>query len=196
VASQSIKRFYFVDETGQDTAGRIFIVAVSVVERMHQELERACIEFEEISGKGRLKWHSTPSHRRLEFMRLVIEDGRFANVLCYAVFSGIPKSEFDAYTVEAIARTVEFTRDEQRSSSEIYVDGLTIKKQAEYGRALRARGIHGARIHRATDQGYVLIRLADALAGLARDAVEDVDTEAANLLKRGKRNGTIVEVGE
>ena len=49
-------------------------------------------------------------------------------------------------------------------------------------------------MHRATDQGYTLIRLADALAGLARDAVEDSDSEASMILRKGKRNGVIVEV--
>ena len=190
----SVKRYYFVDETGQDTGGRLFIITVSVVERDHQEIEKVCFAFEKATGKNLHKWHGTPNQRRLSFMELVILDPRFKGVMCYAKFTNIHKSEFDKQTIKALAQAIKQTRDENRSSSEIYIDGLTVKKQSEYSNGLKAEGIRSFRIHRATDQGYVLIRLADALAGLTRDAIENPDSEAAKLLKRGKRNGVIVEI--
>ena len=148
------KRYYFVDESGQDTFGRVFVVAISVIESNRHEIETVCIEFEAASGKGRMKWHGSQSSKRLGFIRSIIEDTRFRGVLCYSTFSYISPTEFDSCTVAAIARTVELTRDEPRSSSEIYIDGLTTKKQGEYGKQLRSHGISRAVLHRATDQGY------------------------------------------
>ncbi len=130
----------------------------------------------------------------MNFMRLVVEDVRFSGLLCYSTFAHIQRTEFDHYTIKAIANTVQLTNDNVRSSTEIYVDGLTLKKQSEYSQQLRARGLRGVRVHRATDQGHTLIRLADALAGLIRDAIDSDESEAAKVLRRGKRNGVIVEV--
>jgi hypothetical protein len=188
------KRFYFVDESGQDTRGLVFVVAISVVESNLTEIETACLELEKSSGKGRQKWRGSSSDKRLSFVRSVVEDIRFQGVLCFSAFENIGPAEFDAYTVTAIARTVELTRDEPRSTSEVYIDGLTVKKQGEYGRQLRRHGISRVFLHRATDQGYPLVRLADTLAGLVRDALDKPDSEAARLLNRGLRTGTIVRV--
>jgi len=52
-------------------------------------------------------------------------------------------------------------------------------------------GIHVRRVHLARDESYALIRLADACAGLAREA-EEGHQEAATLSRRGQRKGVIV----
>ena len=57
------------------------------------------------------------------------------------------------------------------------------RKQTEYANELRKIGVHVRRVHRAKDESHALIRLADALAGLAREAAEG-NEEAALLLQR------------
>lgn len=45
--------------------------------------------------------------------------------------------------------------------------------------------------HKATDHAYPLVMLADALAGLVRDAQEDKQSDEATLLQRGCDRGQI-----
>ncbi len=59
---------------------------------------------------------------------------------------------------------------------------------------IRAKGISIARLHRVTDHASAMIRLADALAGLVRDAAENDTSDAAKLLPLAKRNGVVVQV--
>jgi hypothetical protein len=44
------------------------------------------------------------------------------------------------------------------------------------------------------DESYALIRLADALAGLAREAIEEKDAEFLTLMQRAIGKGVIAEV--
>ena len=191
--SPSVKRFYFVDETGQDPLSRVFIVAVSVMPRDYREIENACLGYEKASGKDHLKWHKSKVVNRLRFMRLIVEDERFAGTLVYASTVKAKAPNFDQLTIDGIAQVIEQTRDEESSASEIYVDGLSPTKLEQFGKAMRVKGIRHARFHKATDHASTLIRLADALAGLARDAIENKDSEAAKILQRGKRNGVVIE---
>lgn len=189
----SVKRFYFVDETGQDPLSPVFIVAVTVMPREYQELENACLSYEQASGKDRLKWHKSKEANRLKFMRLIVEDERFVGTLVYA---STPKSkalDFDQLTIAGIAQIIEQTRDEVNSISEIYVDGLSSTKMGQYGKGIRAKGIRNARFHKATDHASTLVRLADSLAGLTRDATENRESEAAKILQKGTRNGVITK---
>ncbi len=50
----------YVDESGQDTKGKLFVVAVVAVENS-DEFRQHCESFEKSSGKGKVKWRS--AHR-------------------------------------------------------------------------------------------------------------------------------------
>ena len=62
----------YVDESGQDTRGRLFIVAVVAVEKS-DELSRLCESLEEVSGKGKAKWGKADKNKRLAYLRDVIQ---------------------------------------------------------------------------------------------------------------------------
>ena len=108
--SPSVKRFYFVDETGQDPLSRVFIVAVSVMPRDYREIENACLGYEKASGKDHLKWHKSKVVNRLRFMRLIVEDERFAGTLVYASTVKAKAPNFDQLTIDGIAQVIEQTR--------------------------------------------------------------------------------------
>ncbi|MEO8395960.1 MAG: hypothetical protein ABI700_23395 [Chloroflexota bacterium] len=50
------KIYCYVDENGQETNGRIFVVAVVVIDGDPQAVAAQCEEFEHMSGKGKFKW--------------------------------------------------------------------------------------------------------------------------------------------
>jgi hypothetical protein len=67
------KLYVYVDETGQDTLGDLFIVSVVITEGDREALEEQLREIEIHSGKGRRKWMKTRPQQRAAFMREVLK---------------------------------------------------------------------------------------------------------------------------
>ncbi len=195
------KLYCYVDESGQDTLAQpgkklaIFVVGVVVLDVKQRQLEAACIQYEKKSGKGIAPWHKAKYAFRLDFIRMVIADKRFIGVLRSQVFQQPAKLFFDTYTLQGIANAIGAEFKDMQCVKEIYVDGLTRSKQSEYAVELRRLEVKRASFHRATDHSSPLLRLADALAGLVREAEEDKNSEVAHLLKQGKTLGAIIDCG-
>lgn len=195
------KLFCYVDETGQDTVAQpgkklaVFVVGVVLLDANQLHLEDVCVGYERQSGKGITPWHKAKYAFRLAYLRAVVTDKRFTGTLYYQVFGQPTKTFFDTYTLQAIANTIGSDKfNDVTCIKEIYVDGLTRAKQSAYAVELRRMGGQRASFHRATDQRSPLIRLADALAGLAREVEEYRTSDAARLLTQGKSAGVIGEV--
>jgi hypothetical protein len=196
--NMTTRLYCYVDESGQDTATRprqerIFIVAVAIFEDKRDDIDELCEKIERESGKGRRKWNSCNTESRLTYWRMVLADDRFKHTLCFTKTQAAERPDFDARTILSIAKAVQWRNPEPDYSSDIYVDGISESKQSEYARELRAIGVHVRRIHRARDEGYALIRLADALAGLARAASEG-DKDARHMLQQALRRGVVAEL--
>ena len=55
----SHKLYCYVDETGQDTKGALFVVSVAVTKKDRDELRELLAKLEKASGKGKTKWVRT-----------------------------------------------------------------------------------------------------------------------------------------
>lgn len=192
------KLYCYVDESGQDTHARthkerVFVVAVAVLEENRAELEKACEQYEHQSGKGKRKWHTGNRESKLAYWRLIVGDDRFKRVLCYSVTRPLAKPNYDAQTVLGIVKAIHWRKPDPDYTSDIYVDGISQTKQTEYANELRKVGVSVRRVHRARDESSTLIRLADALAGLAREVAEN-NEESKALMRQAMRRGIIAEV--
>jgi hypothetical protein len=78
--------------------------------------------------------------------------------------------------------------------SDIFIDGISQSKQTLYANQLRHLGIRVRRVHRARDESYALIRLADALAGLVREVSERQNEDSTNLLLEAVRRRIVLEI--
>jgi hypothetical protein len=69
-----MQRLYcYVDESGQDTQGKLFLVTAVVTERQYrEELEQRLLEIEEISRKRQMKWRPTSFERRLAYLEAIL----------------------------------------------------------------------------------------------------------------------------
>jgi len=194
------KLYCYVDESGQDTfaqKGRwqMFVVGVAVLEQDRDELARVCEQYETASGKGKFKWGQAERTRRLRFLRLILADDRFSQALRFAVYDSIGLGGFDAATVDAVARAILWKAPAGRYEVHVYVDGLAKSKRTQYRRALKAKGVLMGEVKGVPrEESNPLTRLADALAGFVRDALEGHDAEAAALLERALRDGEMVRV--
>lgn len=191
--NMTTKLYCYVDESGQDTATRarqerIFIVAVAIFEDERDAMDDACKQIERESGKGRRKWNSCNAESRTTYWRMILADERFKHALCYTRTQAAERPDFDARTILSIAKAVQWRNPEPDYSTDIYVDGISEAKQVEYAHELRAIGVHVRRVHQARDESHALIRLADALAGLARAAAEGNDDARLILQQAIRRN--------
>ena len=67
------KLYCYVDESGQDTHGELFIVAVVITDDQREALLSALEQIERDSGKGANKWHKTMPQRRLDYIAAVLK---------------------------------------------------------------------------------------------------------------------------
>jgi hypothetical protein len=191
------KLYCYADESGQDTQAQpgrqqVFVVSIAIFDEKRDELEKVCQGYEQASGK-RKKWNKTRQRNRLDYIRRIIADPRFQDTLCYSISHPITHPDYDARTILGIAKAVKWKQPVDPYTVEVYVDGISGAKQSEYSLELRGLGIKVRRVHPARDESYPLIRLADAIAGLAREATEG-SIEAAALLNQAIRKKVITEV--
>jgi len=199
------KLYCYVDESGQDTwaqPGRevFFIVSVVVTLENYQELEILCLRYEQESQKG-LKWNKSKRDRRYHFMRLVLDDQHFRETLRFTVHQPTetePTIDYDDATMVTIRRTIEISAVRlglrfDEFTADVFVDGISKAKQRIYEHMLRGWHCRVRRVHRARDESYALIRLADALAGLVREALAG-DEEAKRMIAHGRRHGIVLEI--
>lgn len=188
------KLYIYVDESGQDTEGRLFIVAVVVISDADakNDLFGLCETIEQRSGKGTAKWKKAKSAKRLEYLRCIFAEKKFTGSLRYAVFSNT--AEFDLATIKGIAKAIQWKQPSD-STSIVLVDGLSKTKRREYAQELRKLGIRVYKIRGvAKDENDALIRLADALAGFIRDVLDNKARDGQEMFERAKSSGMLIEV--
>ena len=102
------QKFYcYVDETGQDTQGELFIVTVVVADQEREHLRQACEEIERDSRKGQRKWVKTKYNRRLAYIQQVVENLIFVGKLNFVVYRD--SQDYPSLTVQTIARALNAT---------------------------------------------------------------------------------------
>lgn len=185
------KLYAYVDESGQDTGGNLFVVGVVVTGTQRDAVFQQLEALEQRSGKSRVKWRRAKPAYREAYIDGLTSLSSLAESLFYVRFT-----QGQAYidlTAEATARAVQAkTQGAYRVS--ISVDGLTRTEQQVFAKALRARGIGPRKIRGVRDEkSDAGIRLADALCGLIRDA-EEQQQWASGALARLQHRGYLRQV--
>ena len=67
------KLYCFVDETGQDTLGKLFIVVAVVAGTEKEKIEEFLEHCEHESGRGKIKWTNTKPDRRIKYLELSLK---------------------------------------------------------------------------------------------------------------------------
>jgi hypothetical protein len=175
------KPYLYVDESGQDTAGDLFVVSVAVTHlETRDEIAAMLTKIEHDTGKQRTKWMKASRVSRLAYMKSVLSDLPQECLLFYELHRNT--KDYTGATVRTIARALTWVvGDDARAT--ILIDALSVKGRREIGAALRRHkarvDVRGVR----KDESDAFIRLADALAGFVRDATEGYGEEG-RLLKR------------
>lgn len=186
------KLYCYVDETGQDTMGELFLVSVIIL-ASERELLLAKLEgIEERSGKGKVKWMKIRNKQRLAYMRAVLSSPVFKNMFYFSVYKDSKK--YMALTVLSTAKAI-LTAAPEHSSSTVYVDGLPKSRLRWFGTELRRLSVRNNKVVGVRrEEADSLMCLADALAGFARLALSGQNPEITELFERAKKDGYIKEV--
>ncbi len=165
------KLYCYVDETGQDTKGQLFIV-VAIMTVEPSEVAALLEAAESSSGKGKVKWHRSRQSKD-QYIRSALSVDIHIKVY-YQVFTGNELS-YELATVQATANAIDsYCQSEgiDDYKATIVIDGLRRSLQHRTGKLLRNLGIRTKSVRGERDETNPIIRLADAVAGFVREAHE------------------------
>jgi hypothetical protein len=168
--------FCYVDETGQDTLGKLFIVAIVVAENRRPELESILAEIETASRKHQRKWNKARDAARQDYIAALT--ARTVPAMIYAKqYTHIGTRDYDRLELRATAEALTLYREANGISADDYdaaitIDGLSKTMVFQAGTEFRRLGVRTRKIVGNRDESSAVIRLADAIAGLEREASE------------------------
>ena len=183
------KFFCYVDETGQHTEGDLFIVSVVVVPGpQREEALELCEAVERTTGKGRVKWVRANRNRRHDYMREVLRGQPLEGRLTFAIYRN-NRQDYPTMTFQTIAMALQALAGDDYKAT-VRIDGLPRHQEREVGLILRRRGVKVNKVRGVKDEADSLIRLADALCGLVRNADEGI-AEMKTLFEQGIQQGIL-----
>lgn len=187
----SQKIYCYVDETGQDTQGALFIVSVVVTDTERDRITRLCEAIERSSGKKRVKWTKTHYTRQVAYIEQILQEPAFQGRLYFAIYRD--STDYVALTTKTIAAaTLDHVAGPYKAT--ILIDGLPRSLRRKVGSQLRHLGIRTRKVRGLKDENDALIRLADAVCGLVRAALIKDQVELKQAFEQGKRSGYLKEL--
>jgi hypothetical protein len=182
------KLYCYVDETGQHTDGAIFVVSVATAKHDRDELELLLERIELETGKKATKWMKTRRDIREAYLSRIFREPSFKGRLFYTMSKGT--RDYKPLTLIAIASAVTAVRHSQDYKASIFIDGLKRSEYRAVSTGLHRIGVVTGKVRGVADESSVFIRLADAMAGIVREAEEGLPYAQA-LCKRGKSSGVL-----
>jgi hypothetical protein len=184
-----LRLYCYADETGPDTEGKMFLVAVVITtSELREAIERGLEGLEAKSGKGILKWKSTSVKRKDAYLQGILGIDALQGSLFYAVYRNT-KDYLKLVSLTIAEAIIAFSQDKDYQAT-IYIDGLRKNERKEVVRFLK--GIKRRKVGGLRDESSAYIRLADALAGFFRDYEEEkpYTKKLFQLFSGGRRRGT------
>jgi hypothetical protein len=187
------KLYCYVDETGLDTAGVFFLVSVVITKPERDEIIKLLEKIEKQTGKYHIKWAQSKDEKRLAYMNAVLKEEVFKGRLYYSKHTE-PSTDYQEMTIATTAQAIA-AHAQKPYKATIIIDGLQKPLYRVYAAGLRKHDVLTENIKGADDKKDPLVRLADALCGFVRDAIEG----KKNLQKPFKKavdEGYIIEIGQ
>lgn len=166
------KLYCYADETGQDTRGRFFLVALIITQKAREGLRDRLQNIERLSGKATKKWTNTPLAQKKTYLQELFRTAAFQGTIFYREFLGT--TDYLTCTIEAIAQGVAHKAPRVYQAT-VIIDSLGKREGMAVGAGLRRRGIHVKKVRGIPHRSDEFIRLADAVAGFTRDYREGAD---------------------
>ena len=186
------KLYAYIDESGQDTKGIIFVVSVLVMEKDKDIIQEELEDLERKSKKKNVKWNKSCHNFRKAYTEGINKLEKLKGKIFFEMFGDTKKYiELTSFsTAKAILR---------KSSSNdykvtIFVDGFKEKELNVFSKGLRDLRIRTRKIRGVKkDENDVFIRLVDAVCGLVRD-MNDGNKWAEKSIEKLKNKKFVAEL--
>ena len=163
------KIYCYVDETGQDTLGQWFLVAVVIVTDDKTKIEEQLLSIEHESKKGTTKWHKAKHVQREKYIEGI---GKIKDLRGGFYYSTYKNTILFADLLALTTAKAILDKASSNYSASIVIDGLDRNMEKWFAVSLRKLKIKTSKVKGARDESSAFIRLADSMAGLLRDASE------------------------
>ena len=164
------KLYAYVDESGQDTAGRLFVVSVLLLAEERDALLQRLEDIETRSGKHNVKWQKTRYSYRQAYLEAIQQLRLLEQTLFFEVHR--PHTDYMSLTALTTARAIQ-RKVHPPYKATVFVDGLRRHEIPLFSKGLRRLQIQTNKIRGVRrEENDAFMRLADALCGLVRDAEE------------------------
>lgn len=162
----------FSDETGQDTAGRFFLVATCIVDLDKVDsYNNILTEVESATNKKSIKWGKCSNKIRTDFIEGLNESSFPLKSLFYSDFKDT--KQYAQLISLVIAKTILQKTDDKEYVVKIYFDKITRRTELVVKQELKKLKIKFRSVRGVRDESVALIRLVDSIAGFMRDSIED-----------------------
>ncbi|MFQ6032640.1 MAG: DUF3800 domain-containing protein [Candidatus Zixiibacteriota bacterium] len=163
------KLYCYVDETGQDTKGKFFLVSVVIVGKDRDEIRGRLREIEKASKKGKKKWTQATLTQKQLYINQILTTTLFREAIFYAQYSDA--IEYFSLIIKTIAEAI--SKKVQRDyRATVLIDGLGRPERRRVGSGLRKEGVKVEKVRGLRHGSDEFIRVADAVAGFTRDFFE------------------------
>jgi len=165
------KIYAYIDESGQDTKGLIFIVSILVIEEERETILKELEFIEKKSKKKNIKWNKANHNFREKYLEEMLKMNKLRGRIFFDTFSDSKK--YIQLTSFATAKVI-LKKSSDNYKATIFVDGFKKKEIEVFTKGLRdlhikIRKVRGVK----KDENNAYIRLVDAICGLARDAEDN-----------------------
>ena len=166
------QKFYcYVDETGQDTEGELFLVSVVLKDKEQLDaLRQKLSKIEKSTNKKFLKWFKTPFVVKEKYLFELTKIKELREAVYYSFYKEGGK-EYTPLISLTVAKSIIFQKVKDYEAT-ITIDGLNAAETDKVRRELKRLGVHYRKIRGMKDEQEILLRLADSMAGVLRDCVE------------------------
>ena len=195
-AEVSQKLYCYVDETGQDTLGRLFVVVAVVASSEHQDLGEFLHRAERQSGGRRSHevWSKSNRKRLDKYLTMALQPGPLTGKIFYQVFAD--SKEYDRLTAETAVRALQRYAADQSIAhfkATIIIDGLTRGATRNARKIVLKSRIRIDKIRAQRDDSNPFLRLANAVTLPVRKALER-DWPSRALIQKAKKDGVFTEL--
>lgn len=166
------KLYCYVDESGQDTKGELFLVAIVISDkRQLDSLEQRLLELEKETGKRTRKWGWLNVEEKAQYLQSILGIKELHHSIFYSVCKN--SKEYTRLTASSIARAILARINGSGDyKASIFIDGLKGRENEVVRREIKKFRVNYAKIRGLDHRKSALIRLADAMAGFLRDCCE------------------------
>ena len=179
----------YIDESGQDTKGELFVVAVVAVKNC-EDFKQHCESLERSTAKGKVKWRTADKKKSLDYLRsILLHSSTHKFKSFYSIYRN--STDYDFLMIDGIAKAIR-RLPPQGSSVYVHVDGLAKSKRYFYKTRLRQLSCPVKKVTTVKDENEPIIRLADVLAGATALLEKRENDELRKMFSEAQEKGTLI----